>query len=102
MDGLSYTTIIEFAEPLAGRRGSAFFVRPHHTFIIMTTPKCPKCNHPTFAFTEILPKGSKFKMYAVHCASCGAVMGIQPYYNTADALCRLAKKLGVSLDLDSD
>ena len=23
MDGLSYTTIIEFAEPLAGRRGSA-------------------------------------------------------------------------------
>ena len=28
MDGLSYTTIIEFAEPPAGRRGSAFFVRP--------------------------------------------------------------------------
>jgi hypothetical protein len=23
MDGLSYTTITEFAEPLAGRRGSA-------------------------------------------------------------------------------
>jgi hypothetical protein len=23
MDGLSYTTIIEFAKPLAGRRGSA-------------------------------------------------------------------------------
>jgi hypothetical protein len=27
MDGLSYTTIIEFAEPLTRRRGSAFFVR---------------------------------------------------------------------------
>ena len=24
MDSLSYTTVIEFAEPLAGRRGSAF------------------------------------------------------------------------------
>jgi len=28
MDGLSYTTNIEFAEPLARRRGSAFYVRP--------------------------------------------------------------------------
>jgi len=27
MDGLSYATIVEFAEPLARRRGSAFFVR---------------------------------------------------------------------------
>ena len=27
MNDLSYTTIIEFAEPLAGRRGSVLFVR---------------------------------------------------------------------------
>ena len=33
MDGLSYTTIIEFAEPLAGRRGSALVVRHLHTFM---------------------------------------------------------------------
>lgn len=29
MDGLSYTTVIEFAEPLARRRGSGLVVRPH-------------------------------------------------------------------------
>jgi hypothetical protein len=36
MDGLSYTTIIEIAEPLARRRGSAldrYATRPHHTKI---------------------------------------------------------------------
>jgi len=34
MDGLSYTTVIELAEPLARRRGSAFFVRQRDTFEI--------------------------------------------------------------------
>ena len=38
MDGLSYTTIIEFAEPLARRRGSAHLVSPECAMW-----DCPKC-----------------------------------------------------------
>ena len=40
MNGLSYTTIIEFAEPLAGRRGSLAIVRsPSHIYANSPEPR---------------------------------------------------------------
>jgi hypothetical protein len=37
-------------------------------------------------------------MYAVCCASCGAAVGVVPFYNTADRIDQLATKLGVKMD----
>ena len=63
----------------------------------MATPKCPKCEWTKFQMSESSPVGSKFKVLLIHCASCGTVVGTEPYYNTAALLEKLANKIGVDI-----
>lgn len=63
----------------------------------MVTPTCPKCPETTFELVELKVKKSNYKKYAVCCASCGCVVGVEDYFNTAVLLENLAKKLGVKL-----
>jgi hypothetical protein len=61
------------------------------------TPKCPSCTNHTFRLVEFEPQGSRFKMFAICCSSCGAVVGVEPYHNTAELLFSLAEKLRVKI-----
>ena len=42
----------------------------------MTTPSCPKCGNHMFRMREIEPSDSNFKVNAVTCSACGAVLEI--------------------------
>jgi len=64
----------------------------------MIKPTCPKCGTSVFAVSEFAPQNSNYKLYAVHCKSCGAVVGVLPYQYVPDLIYRLAKKLNISLD----
>ena len=65
----------------------------------MALPKCPKCDSTMFAMTLIEPYNSNYKINAVHCNSCGAVLGTADYYDTAVLLKELAQKLNVQLNV---
>ncbi|MGU7844119.1 hypothetical protein ACV22V_32285 [Burkholderia sp. AW33-5] len=62
----------------------------------MATSTCPKCDNTSFETKTISPYGSNFKVNTVQCRSCGAVVGVMDYYNTAVLLEKIAKKLGIS------
>lgn len=64
----------------------------------MASSKCPKCDGSIFelALKDNI-KGANFKMYFVQCASCGTVIGVADYLDTASLLDKIAKKLGVDL-----
>ena len=62
----------------------------------MAFSSCPKCESTRFEMKEMSPTGSKFKVQAVQCSSCGAVVGILDYYNIPALLTKIAKKLGIS------
>jgi transcription elongation factor Elf1 len=62
-----------------------------------TVPKCPKCDHTQFAIKSFDPIDSRFKLVAVYCNACGAVVGITEYDDTGALIRKLAKKLGVNL-----
>lgn len=63
----------------------------------MAIPTCPKCDNRSFMTTEFEPLKSAFKLIAVHCSKCGAVVGVVDYYNIGSQLKKLAEKLGVSI-----
>jgi predicted nucleic-acid-binding Zn-ribbon protein len=63
----------------------------------MARPICPKCDNPTFQITEIEPIDGKYKLNAIHCAKCGAVVGVKEFYNLGQLIYDLAKKLNVKL-----
>ena len=54
----------------------------------MPSPKCPdsKCPGRTFSMQEIVPVGSNYKVMAICCSVCGAVLSTEPYANTAAML----------------
>lgn len=66
----------------------------------MAYPSCPRaeCNSHYFDASEIEPSGSNYKMMAIHCHSCGAVVGVTEVFNVAALLLNLAKKLNIKLD----
>ena len=64
----------------------------------MAIPKCPACEGRRFKLTEIKVEGTDHRTYAIHCSSCGAVVGTQEYYNIGTLLTNLAKKLNITLD----
>ncbi len=64
----------------------------------MAVPTCPKCDSKNFAMTLIEPHNSYFKINAVHCMKCGAVVGITDYSDVATLVRQLAEKLHVKLD----
>lgn len=49
----------------------------------MPIPTCPKnnCNGMIFTLETISPHGSKYKLSAICCSSCGAVVGVLDYLN---------------------
>jgi hypothetical protein len=61
----------------------------------MAMSTCVKCGGSFFELAEAEPHGSEIKVYFVQCSSCGGVVGIMDYYNTALTIDKLAKKLGV-------
>ena len=44
--------------------------------------KCAKCNSFSFELVEQAPKGSKYKLFFVQCALCGAPVGVLEYFNS--------------------
>ena len=63
----------------------------------MAISKCPACSLTRFEMKTLEPEGSKFKLSAVQCASCGAVLGITDYYNVPSLLDKIAQKIGVQI-----
>ena len=61
----------------------------------MAISKCAHCQSTRFECKENEPKGSKFKVLFIQCASCGVVVGMVDYYNIPLLLKKLAKALGV-------
>jgi hypothetical protein len=58
-------------------------------------PACPKCGHQVFALTEIEPMNSRYKMFAVNCASiaCQAVVGVTEYFDLGTVSRKLEAKI---------
>jgi len=48
----------------------------------MATSKCLSCNNHYFELQTIEPSGGKYKLNAVQCSSCGAVVGVIEYYDS--------------------
>ena len=72
----------------------------------MATSTCPKCDSHTFETKEFSPNHSNFRLTAVQCASCGAVVGVLDFLNIGAELMKIgkavkdiARKVGVSTDL---
>lgn len=63
----------------------------------MASSTCAKCNSHRFELATAEPKGSKFKVNFIQCASCGAVVGVLDYYNVPLLLEKIASKLGFKL-----
>lgn len=47
----------------------------------MSYSTCPKCTSASFEIKEAEPRGSSYKLIFVQCSSCGAVVGVLPYYD---------------------
>ncbi len=62
---------------------------------LMATPRCVKCDSTRFEATMLEPANSRFKLLAVHCASCGAVAGFMDYWNIGNYVKKIAEKLGI-------
>jgi hypothetical protein len=64
----------------------------------MAISKCSKCDNTTF---EMVEKdnitGANFKVMFIQCARCGAVIGVQDYYNLGAMLNTIKKHLGIPL-----
>jgi predicted nucleic-acid-binding Zn-ribbon protein len=63
----------------------------------MAKPKCPKCDHTSFKSSAIKPTNSNFKLLAVHCAKCGATVGVTDCDDVGSLVHSLAAALGVSV-----
>ena len=64
----------------------------------MAQSTCPKCTSTAFEIKELTVRESNFRLMAVQCSSCGAVVSVQEYNNIGEAINRLANQLGVTLD----
>jgi hypothetical protein len=60
-----------------------------------TKPKCPNCPSSNFEATYIEPHGSAVRLTAIHCASCGSIVGITEPYSIVYLLEKIAKKLSI-------
>ena len=63
---------------------------------------CPKCDNVSFEAVIEQIAGANFWLTFIRCASCGAVVGVIPYYSIEINLDHVQKMLeGVELKLDS-
>lgn len=52
----------------------------------MAWSTCVKCGGTRFELKEHEPQGAKYKVNFVQCMSCGGVVGVLSYFNTAALL----------------
>ena len=64
----------------------------------MATPKCPSCSNTSFELNEITIDKAAYRTYGVCCSHCGAVVGVQEYFNIGVLIKKLAKGLRINLD----
>jgi len=71
----------------------------------MAASNCPKCSSESFELVGIVPDGSKFRLLAVQCSSCGSVVGVMDARNIGAMLMEqqaaikmIASASGVSVD----
>jgi ribosomal protein S27AE len=63
----------------------------------MARPKCPKCDSICFQSSEIKPINGNFKLLAVHCAKCGAIVGMADCEDVGSLVHSLAAAMDVSI-----
>lgn len=63
----------------------------------MAMSKCSKCDCTRFELKEANISGSAYRMFFVQCSSCGAVVGVVPFMNTAALIQQLADKMNIKL-----
>lgn len=66
----------------------------------MALSRCPRgeCSGTSFELREIEPRHAAYKLHAIQCSSCGAVVGVMDYFNIGVLVRKLAKALHVDLD----
>jgi hypothetical protein len=63
--------------------------------------KCGHCNSTGTRLEEISPAGGQYKMMAICCSSCSAILGVTNYFNTGVIAKGIEKTLtGIKSDLD--
>lgn len=63
--------------------------------------KCGHCDHIGTRLEEISPAGGQYKMMAICCSSCSAILGVTNYLNTGVIAKGLEKSIsGMKSDLD--
>jgi hypothetical protein len=60
---------------------------------VMAIPKCPHCGATKFEVTEDEPLNSNYKIFIVHCISCGAPVGPMEYVVASVLLANQEKTL---------
>lgn len=63
----------------------------------MARPTCSKCDNTSFTLEEIEPRNSSYKIAAVCCSSCGAIVSTTEIFNAGVLVKQLAKKLGFDI-----
>ena len=62
------------------------------------TSRCPRCENSSFEIAEHSPRGSRYKLFFIQCASCGPVVGVMEHTHIGWLIRKLAEKLGFDLD----
>lgn len=57
--------------------------------------KCGHCGNSGTKITSIEPNQSAYKLSAICCAHCNAILGVMDYYNTGTLLKGAEKEIGV-------
>lgn len=63
----------------------------------MAISKCPKdgCGSSSFEAKELKVRDSGFRLIAIQCSVCGAIVSVLDFLNIGSALGKIADKLGV-------
>lgn len=65
----------------------------------MATSRCPvsECGSTSFELKTFEPHGSSYKLSAIQCRTCGAIVGVMDYFNIGNLVHQLAKAFGKTL-----
>lgn len=59
----------------------------------MAASSCVKCGNGAFELKSATPKGSRFALAFIQCASCGGVAGVMDHFNIGARINELEEKL---------
>jgi len=65
----------------------------------MAISRCPRseCDGTHFEAKKMEPRNSDYKLMAIQCATCGAVVGVMDWLNIGHVLGMIASKLGIKV-----